>query len=93
MSRYRQELVLRPEDYLRPLRALTREVVRAARADAAALLPLARALAQPPPHEPAHEVRVSFYSLQLLLFHFIMMANRRHLLAMRVIILIMPSIC
>ncbi|CAD0204095.1 unnamed protein product [Chrysodeixis includens] len=37
-----QELVLRQEDYLRPLRALTREVVRAARADAAALLPLAR---------------------------------------------------
>ncbi|CAH1637960.1 unnamed protein product [Spodoptera littoralis] len=50
------ELVLRPEDYLRPLRALTREVVRAARADAQALLPLARALAQPPPHEPPQEV-------------------------------------
>lgn len=57
-----QELVLRPEDYLRPLRALTREVVRAARADAQALLPLARALAQPPPHEPPQEVRERAFS-------------------------------
>ncbi|KAF9809760.1 hypothetical protein SFRURICE_000241 [Spodoptera frugiperda] len=57
-----QELVLRPEDYLRPLRALTREVVRAARADAQALLPLARALAQPPPHEPPPEVRERAFS-------------------------------
>ncbi|KAH9642292.1 hypothetical protein HF086_009656 [Spodoptera exigua] len=57
-----QELVLRPEDYLRPLGALTREVVRAARADAAALLPLARALAQPPPHEPPNEVRERAFS-------------------------------
>ncbi|KAL0868839.1 hypothetical protein ABMA27_007195 [Loxostege sticticalis] len=52
-----QLLLLRPEDYLRPLRALTRECVRAARADAQALLPLARALAQPPPHEPSAEIR------------------------------------
>lgn len=51
------ELMLRPEDYLRSLRTLTREVVRAARADAQALLPLAQALGQPPPHEPAQEVR------------------------------------
>ncbi|CAB3249536.1 unnamed protein product [Arctia plantaginis] len=57
-----QELVLRPEDYLRPLRALTREVVRAARAEAQALLHLARALAQPPPHEPASEVRDRAFS-------------------------------
>ncbi|XP_075983075.1 integrator complex subunit 1 [Anticarsia gemmatalis] len=57
-----QELVLRPEDYLRPLRSLTREVVRAARADAQALLPLARALAMPPPHEPAVEVRERAFS-------------------------------
>ncbi|KAJ8714275.1 hypothetical protein PYW08_007895 [Mythimna loreyi] len=57
-----QELVLRPEDYLRPLRALTREVVRAARADAQALLPLARALAQPPPHEPPAEIRERAFS-------------------------------
>ncbi|GBP49811.1 Integrator complex subunit 1 [Eumeta japonica] len=54
------ELLLRPEEYLRPLRALTRECVRAAaaRPDAAAaaasaLVPLARALADRPPHEPA----------------------------------------
>lgn len=49
---------MRPEEYLRPLRALTRECVRGARANApagglaaeggvAALLPLARALASP----------------------------------------------
>ncbi|CAG9789541.1 unnamed protein product [Diatraea saccharalis] len=58
------ELVLRAEDYLRPLRALTRECVRAApaRADAQALLPLARALAAPPPHEPAAEVRERAFS-------------------------------
>ncbi|XP_063367697.1 integrator complex subunit 1 [Cydia amplana] len=52
-----QELVLRQEDYLRPLRALSRECVRAARADAQALVPLARALATPPPHEPPAEIR------------------------------------
>ncbi|XP_063539018.1 integrator complex subunit 1 [Cydia strobilella] len=52
-----QELVLRQEDYLRPLRALSRECVRAARADAQALVPLARALAMPPPHEPPQEIR------------------------------------
>ncbi|XP_047536881.1 integrator complex subunit 1 [Vanessa atalanta] len=52
-----QELVVRTEDYLRPLRALTRECVRATRSDAQALLPLARALAQPPPLDPPQEVR------------------------------------
>ncbi|XP_037876176.1 integrator complex subunit 1 isoform X3 [Bombyx mori] len=52
-----QELLVRSEDYLRPLRALTRECVRAARADSHALLPLARALAAPPPHDPPAEVR------------------------------------
>ncbi|XP_072929627.1 integrator complex subunit 1 [Epargyreus clarus] len=52
-----QELLLRTEDYLRPLRALTRECVRAARQDCAALLPLARALAAPPPHDPPQEIR------------------------------------
>ncbi|KAI8424722.1 hypothetical protein MSG28_006676 [Choristoneura fumiferana] len=52
-----QELVLRQEDYLRPLRALSRECVRAARADAQALVPLARALAAPPPHDPPPEIR------------------------------------
>ncbi|XP_045502451.1 integrator complex subunit 1 [Colias croceus] len=51
------ELLLRTEDYLRPLRALTRECIRAARSDAQALLPLARALAQPPPHDPPQEIR------------------------------------
>ncbi|XP_041969387.1 integrator complex subunit 1 [Aricia agestis] len=50
------ELALRADDYLRPLRALTRELVRAARADSA-LLPLARALAAPPPHDPPPELR------------------------------------
>ncbi|CAH0728666.1 unnamed protein product, partial [Brenthis ino] len=52
-----QEIVFRPDDYLRPLRALTRECVRAARSDAAALLPLARALAHPPPIDPPQEIR------------------------------------
>ncbi|XP_060805027.1 integrator complex subunit 1 [Amyelois transitella] len=67
------ELLIRSEDYLRPLRALTRECVRAARAEAGAaggaaggaggaagalaLAALARALAAPPPHEPAPELR------------------------------------
>lgn len=51
------ELLLRAEDYLRPLRALTRELVRAARSDAQALLPLARALAAPPPADPPQELR------------------------------------
>lgn len=52
--------MMRPEEYLRPLRALTRECVRGARASTsagglaneggvAALLPLARALASPSP--------------------------------------------
>ncbi|KAJ2944701.1 hypothetical protein O0L34_g4058 [Tuta absoluta] len=62
MAHTYQELLLRPEDYLRPLRALTRECVRAARADAQALLPLARALATPPPHEPPNEVRERAFS-------------------------------
>lgn len=48
---------MRTEDYLRPLRALTRECVRATRSDAAALLPLACALAHPPPIDPPQEVR------------------------------------
>ncbi|XP_052744112.1 integrator complex subunit 1 isoform X2 [Bicyclus anynana] len=52
-----QELVVRTEDYLRPLRALTRECVRASRSDAAALLPLACALAHPPPMDPPQEIR------------------------------------
>lgn len=52
-----QELVVRTEDFLRPLRALTRECVRATRSDAAALLPLARALAHPPPQDPPPEIR------------------------------------
>lgn len=51
-----QEIVFRPDDYLRSLRALTRECVRAARSDAQALLPLARALAHPPPIDPPQEV-------------------------------------
>lgn len=51
------ELLLRAEDYLRPLRALTRELVRASRSDAQALLPLARALALPPPADPPAELR------------------------------------
>ncbi|XP_049878079.1 integrator complex subunit 1 [Pectinophora gossypiella] len=62
MAHTYQELLLRPEDYLRPLRALTRECVRAARADVQALLPLARALATPPPHEPPAEVRERAFS-------------------------------
>ncbi|KAJ0173426.1 hypothetical protein K1T71_010575 [Dendrolimus kikuchii] len=57
-----QELLLRQEDYLRSLRALTRECVRAARTEAQALLPLARALAQPPPHEPPNDVRERAFS-------------------------------
>ncbi|KAG6442018.1 integrator complex subunit 1 isoform X2 [Manduca sexta] len=54
------ELCVRAEDYLRGLRALTREWARAARADALAapaLAALARALAAPPPLEPAAELR------------------------------------
>ncbi|KOB64887.1 Integrator complex subunit 1 [Operophtera brumata] len=57
-ARDHEELMMRPEEYLRPLRALTRECVRGARANTsaaglaneggvAALLPLARALASP----------------------------------------------
>ncbi|XP_045530676.1 integrator complex subunit 1 [Pieris brassicae] len=57
-----QELLLRTEDYLRPLRALTRECIRAARSDAQALLPLAHALAHPPPHDPPQEIRERAFS-------------------------------
>ncbi|XP_045776448.1 integrator complex subunit 1 isoform X2 [Maniola jurtina] len=57
MAETYQELIGRTEDYLRPLRALTRECVRAARSDAAALLPLACALARPPPMDPPQEIR------------------------------------
>ncbi|CAH0400660.1 unnamed protein product [Chilo suppressalis] len=56
------ELLLRPEDYLRSLRALARECARAARADSQALLPLARALANAPPHDPPAEVRERAFS-------------------------------
>ncbi|CAG5004493.1 unnamed protein product [Parnassius apollo] len=52
-----QELLFRAEDYLRPMRAMLRECVRAARAETQALLPLAAALAAPPPHDPPPEVR------------------------------------
>ncbi|XP_050664599.1 integrator complex subunit 1 [Leptidea sinapis] len=57
-----QELLLRTEDFLRPLRALTRECIRAARSDTQALLPLARSLAHPPPHEPPAEIRERAFS-------------------------------
>ncbi|CAK1547521.1 unnamed protein product [Leptosia nina] len=62
MAETYQELLLRTEDYLRPLRALTRECIRAARSDTQALLPLARALAHPPPHEPPQEIRERAFS-------------------------------
>ncbi|XP_013170475.1 PREDICTED: integrator complex subunit 1 [Papilio xuthus] len=52
-----QELLFRSEDYLRPMRAMLRECVRAARSETQALLPLAAALAAPPQHEPPQEIR------------------------------------
>lgn len=58
MAETYQELLMRQEEYLRPLRSLTRECVRAARGEAPlALLPLARALTAPPTHEPEPEIR------------------------------------
>lgn len=49
---------MRPEEYLRPLRALTREAVRAGRAEGApALLALCRGLAAAPLKEPPPECR------------------------------------
>ncbi|CAH2044847.1 unnamed protein product, partial [Iphiclides podalirius] len=52
-----QELLFRADDYLRPMRAMMRECVRAARSETQALLPLAAALAAPPQHDPPAEIR------------------------------------
>lgn len=72
-----QEIVFRPDDYLRPLRALTRECVRAARSDAA-LLPLARALAHPPPMEPPPDVRERAFAAVADLFCVCCLVAARH---------------